>query len=79
LTTKATSAFRKIKERISSAPLFRHPYFSKVFEVACDAFGFGVGEVLSQKGHPIAFFSKKLNDSRRIKYTTLEKGLYSLL
>jgi len=35
--------------------------------------------VLSQEGHPIAFFSKKLNDSRRVKYTTFEKELYTLL
>jgi len=72
-------AFRETKERMSFAPVFRHPDFNKVFEVACDASEFFIGRVLSQEGHPIAFFNEKLNDSRRVKYTTFEKELYVLL
>jgi len=34
---------------------------------------------LSQEGHPIAFFSEKLSESRRIKYTICEKEFYALL
>ena len=36
-----------------------------------------MGGVLSQ-GHPIAYFSEKLNDSSRVEYTTFEKELYAL-
>jgi len=78
LTPKAASAFKEIKEMMSSAPILSHPDFSKVFEVACDASGYGIGGVLSQEGHPIAFFSEKLSESRRIKYTIYEKELYAL-
>ena len=66
-TLKVSFAFRDIKERMSSGLILRHLDFSKVFEVACDAPGLGIEGVLSQQGHPIAFFSEKLNDSKRVK------------
>ena len=77
--SNAALAFRNIKDRMAFALVLRHRGFSKVFEVACDASGYGIGDVLSQEGHPIAFFSEKLSESRRIKYTTYEKELYALL
>ena len=78
-TPKRFVPFREIKERMSSPLVLRHPDFSKVFKVACDAYGYGIGGVVSQEEHPMAFFSEKLNDSKRVKYTTFEKELYALL
>jgi len=34
-----------------------------VFEETCDVSGLAIGGVSSQKNHPVAYFSKKLNDA----------------
>jgi len=51
-------AFQEIKQRMTEAPIMKLPDFSKVFEVMCDTLGIGVGGILSQQKHRIAFFSE---------------------
>ncbi|XP_038691133.1 uncharacterized protein LOC119989586 [Tripterygium wilfordii] len=72
------TAFLDIKTLMTHTPILRMPNFELVFEICCDASHIGIGGVLSQEGHPIAFFSEKLNECRK-RYSTYDIELYALV
>lgn len=58
---EAEAAFTQLKHTVSSAPVLSLPDFTLPFSIEADASGVGIGAVLSQQGHPIAFYSQKLS------------------
>ena len=77
--TKATlEAFNEVKQKMTEALVMRLPDFTKSFEMECDASGIGIGGVLSQEHHPIAYFSEKLNGAKQ-KYSTHDKEFYAII
>ncbi|XP_059065013.1 uncharacterized mitochondrial protein AtMg00860-like [Cryptomeria japonica] len=75
---EAQSAFEKLKEVMSSCPVLAIPDFSALFELYCDASGEGIGAVLMQKKHPIAFESRKLRDTERT-YSVYDKEMLAIM
>eukprot|EP00957_Ditylum_brightwellii_P026149 1977870-Ditylum_brightwellii.AAC.1 len=54
-------AFEAVKTAVAKNTMLVYPAFNEKLETHTDASKHQLGAVISQKGHPIAFFSKKLN------------------
>ena len=58
--------------------MLAYPNFDEVFDIHTDASHTQLGMVISQKGAPIAFYSRKLNPAQT-RYTTTERELLAIV
>lgn len=77
-TKAANEAFEVIKKKLLEAPILALPDFNQVFEVKCDANGVVIGAIFHQAKRSVAYFSEKLNESRK-KYSTYNKKFYAIV
>ena len=75
---KQDKAFEDIKQIITSETMLKFPDFSKPFDIHTDASDTQLGAVLSQNGHPVAFYSRKLNSAQQ-NYTVGEREMLSVV
>lgn len=78
LTLEVSHAFLTLKEIMTTTHVLQLSDFLNIFEVACDASGTGIGGSQSQEGHPVAFFSEKLNDVKQW-YSAYDKEFYAIV
>ena len=70
--------FDAIKRVIGREVLLAYPESNAPFEIHTDAYKLQIGKVISRKGKPIEFYSRKLNRSQQ-NYTASEKELLSIV
>jgi hypothetical protein len=77
-TPAATDAFQALKQAMISTPVLALPDFSKQFMVETDACDTGIGAVLIQDQHPIAYLSKPLG-TNHLTLSIYDKEFLALL
>ena len=79
-TPECQAAFDKVKLALTQAPTLAMADFSEPFEleILCDASITGIGAVLTQRGRPIAYESKKLTEAQT-KWTTGDQELWAVI
>lgn len=77
-TEELEKLFNKLKEVMSSFLVLALPNFTQPFALECDESGKGMCVILLQKGRPIAFESRKLQDAKRF-YSIYDKEMLVIL
>ena len=76
-TIAAEEALAKLKEALTSSTVLSLPNFTQPFTLETDASGMGIGVVLLQNAHVVAYYSKKLF-SRQHKQSAYSRELYAI-
>ena len=76
--THHTKTVQQIRSAISSAPVLAYFDTNAPVTVQCDASDRGLGAVLLQRGHPVAYTSRALTDPET-RYAQIEKELTAVV
>jgi hypothetical protein len=68
-THACQESFNQLKFKLMSPPVLVMPYLQKRFDIYCDACRLGLGCVLMQERHAIAYVSRKLR-KHELNYPT---------
>lgn len=77
-TSDHEQSFQALKQALISAPVLALPNLSKAFCIETDASAAGIGAVLTQDGHPLAYISRALGPRSR-GLSTYEKEYMAVL
>jgi hypothetical protein len=75
---EAQMTFDKMKKVMSTCLVLSLPYLSKSLILECDASGEGIGSVLMQNRHLIAYESRKLR-GHKLLYTIYDKEMLAIM
>ena len=78
MVTKCKDSFNKLKELLTTTPILKIQYPNKDFVVCTRACNEGLGGVLAQGGHAIAYESRKLKTHEK-NYTTYDLEMDSII
>ena len=71
-------SFKNLKEIITNSPCLQYYDVEEEVSIETDASDYGLGAVITQKGHPIAYASRTLSQTER-RYSQIEKECLALV
>jgi ribonuclease HI len=77
-TSSCQSSFEELKKRLTTTPVLVMPDLRKSFDIYCDASQQGLGCVLMQEGHVIAYASRQLR-KHELNYPTHDLELAAVV
>jgi hypothetical protein len=77
-TPRRETSFQELKKRLTTAPVLTMPDMEKPFTIYCDASDQGLGCVLMQDGHVVAYASRQLRKHEE-KYPTHDWELVAMV
>jgi len=77
-TAKIEASFQTLKQALITAPVLAMPNFTHQFVIETDALAKGIGAILQQQGHPVAYASNTLGPKAQC-LSTYEKECLAIL